>query len=387
MLTQSQLSALHRAHRNERMLSVYVDGSIPDPAAQRTWRLHLDRAIKDLKTWLDDSARTEREDLDQCTELLEAELAKFDPTVGSPGWVAFITKNGVVHAQPVPVPVTTLAVWSNGACLAPYLRTLPEATPVIIAIVDARNAELYRYQFGWIDRVEKLRAPHLGEVGSHMGNAPVQGFHTGTRGLTGRDAAQAAALDDRDHMLADAGHRAVELAGPHGWILVGGIPRVAARFEENVAAAAAGRVLRIDHLDVHSSEAMIADAARAGSATMRDALDVQSVTSIIDRAGAGGLGALGAPDLQKALTTESVHELFVTRKYLDDHAADAEEAVRAAFDQGATVVEVSGRAAELLDAKGGIGAELRFQAKPAEEPRPQQARPARPHRRRRTPTQ
>jgi hypothetical protein len=82
---------------------------------------------------------------------------------------------------------------------------------------------------------------------------------------------------------------------------------------------------------------------------------------------------------------ESVHELLVTHTYLDNHAADAEEAVRAAFDQGAAVEEISGRAAELLDAKGGIGAELRFLTKPQEEPRPTKARPARPHRRRRTP--
>jgi release factor family 10 len=385
MLTQSQLSALHRAHRDERMLSVYVDGSIPDPAGQRTWRLHLDRAIKDLQTWLDGSARVEREDLDSCTELLEAELAKFDPTVGAPGWVAFITKSGVVHAQPVPVPVATLAVWSNGACVAPYLRALTEARPVIVAVVDARKAELYRYQFGWIDRVETLRAHHIVEPASHMGAAVSQGFHSGTRGTPGHDASQAGLLESRDRMLDEAGQRAVELAGPAGWILVGGIPRVAARFEESVAAAAPGRVLRIDHLDVHSSEAIIADAARAGATTMRDALDVQRVTTIIDRAGAGGLGALGTADIRKALTMESVHELLVTHTYLDDHAADAEEAVRAAFDQGAAVEEISGRAAELLDAKGGIGAELRFLTKPQEEPRPKKERPARPHRRRRTP--
>jgi len=387
MLTQSQLSALHRAHRDERMLSVYIDGSIPDPAEQRTWRLHLDRAITDLKTWLDDSARVEREDLDSCTELLEAELAKFDPTVGAPGWVAFITKSGVVHAQSIPVPVATQAIWSNGACVAPYLRALPEATPVIITIVDAIKAELYRYQFGSIDRVEKLRADHIGQVGPHMSNAPLQGYHSGTRGMTGHDAAEAAALDNRDHMLLEAGHRAAELAGPRGWILVGGIPRVAAAFEESVAAAAPGRVLRIDHLDVHSTEALIADAARAGAATMRDALDFQHVTEVVDRAGAGGLGVVGPDEIDKALTMESVHELFVTRKYLDEHEAEAEEAVRAAFDQGAIVEEVSGRAAELLDSKGGIGAELRFQAKPPEEPRPRQAKPARPHRRRRSPTQ
>lgn len=360
MLTQPELSALHRSHRGERILSAYVDGSTPDPAGQRTWRLHLDQAITDLRTWLEGSPRTERDDFERCIETLEERLAGFDPTVGTPGWVAFITRDGVIDAQPVPIPVSTQVVWSNGACVAPYLKALSETQPIVVVVADARKAELHRYQFGKIDRVETIRAHHIVEPASHMGDAPRQGFHGGTRGTTGRDAAQQSLLGSRDRMLADAGERAAELAGPGGWILLGGIPRVAARLEE-LLSAAAGRVSRVSHLDVHSSESVIADAAREGATKLREEREVQRIIEIVDRAAAGGLGTLGEAATRNALGAESVHELYVTPRYLEDHAPDAEAVVRIAFDQKAEVEEVSGRAAELLDKHGGIGAELRFQ--------------------------
>jgi Bacterial archaeo-eukaryotic release factor family 10 len=360
MLTLTQLSALHRSHRDERVLSAYIDGSAPDPAAQRTWRLHLDRAIKDVRSWLDESPRAERDDFEHCVRLLQDSLVGVDPTVQAPGWVAFITRDGVIDAQSVPVAVPTRLVWSNGPCLAPSLRVLGASNVVVVAVVDARKAELYKYQFGAIERADTIRAHHVIEPPSHMGDTPRQGFHGGTRGSTGTDAAQQSLLESRDRMLSEAAERAQHIAGPTGWLVVGGIPSVAARLEELLAASAPERVSRLEHLDVHSPESVIAEAAKTGAATLRDARNIERVHQIVDRAASGGLGAVGEAATKSALAAESVHELFITRRYLEDHAPDAESAVAKAFDQAAAVEEVAGAAAELLDAHGGIGAELRF---------------------------
>lgn len=366
MLTQTQLSALHRAHRDERVLSAYVDGSVPNPAEQRSWRLHVERAIKDLRTWLDESARDERDDFEHTVRLLEDQLAGFDPSVGAPGWVAFITKSGVADAHHLPVPVPTRIVWSSGACIAPYLRALAENDPVVVAVVDASQADVYRYQQGAVEKIETIRAYHVMEPPLHMGDAMDPGFHGGTRGTTGTDAAQQGQLTGRDRMLAEAAERVTALAGSTGWILVGGIPGVASHLEERVAKSAPGRVAALEHLDVHATAATIAAAARSGSATLRETHDAELVSVIVDRSAAGGHGVVGAEGTRKALLAGSVHELFVTRRYLEDRAPEAENAVATAFDQDAIVVEVSGKAAELLDAHGGIGAELRF--RPADVP-------------------
>jgi hypothetical protein len=240
------------------------------------------------------------------------------------------------------------------------MRVLKETRPVIVTVADARKAELYRYGLGKLSFVETVRAHHVVEGPSHMGAAPRQGFHTGTRGETGHDAAQRALLEGRDRMIAEAAHRITELAGEEGWILLGGTRRISARLSQQLAPIAPHRVLALTTLDVHSSEAAIAESARAGASTLRDACDANRFADIVERAGAAGLGVTGAVDTRWALDQASVRDLYVTRHYLDEHAADAEDAVRSALDQDASVEEVSGNVADLLDRLGGIAAGLRF---------------------------
>ena len=234
MFTHAQLVTLYRSLRETRVLSVYIDGSATDPAAPRPWRVPLDHALKDLRVWLADSSHDERETFERCVGVLEQELAGFTASVGAPGWVAFISADESCVAHQLPVPVPTLAVWSTGPCLAPYMRVLKETRPVIFTMADARKAEVYRYWLGKLTHVETVRAHHVVESPSHMGASPRQGFHTGTRGETGHDAAQRALLEGRDRMLAEAAHRIAELAGEDAWILLGGTRRVGARLSRQL---------------------------------------------------------------------------------------------------------------------------------------------------------
>ena len=360
MLTHAQLVTLYRSLRDQRVLSIYIDGTAADPAIQRAWRLQLEHGLKDVRAWLDDGPRDERESFERCARLLEGELASFSASVGAPGWVAFITADGTQDAHPLPVPVPTLAVWSTGPCVAPYMRALKEARPVVVAVVDARKADLYRYRVGKLDRIETVRAHHAVENPSHMGAPPRLGFHSGTRGTAGQDAAQRTLLEGRDRMLADAVDRIGDLAGHDGWILLGGIRRVVSALSQQLAALAPDRVLEVGSLDVHASEAEIIEAARSGASALNSTLDSKRITAIADHSGAHGLGVVGPAGVQRALEQGSVHELYLTHRYLEDHAADSETAVRAALDQDASVEEVSGSAADLLDEHGGMAAGLRF---------------------------
>jgi stalled ribosome rescue protein Dom34 len=167
-------------------------------------------------------------------------------------------------------------------------------------------------------------------------------------------------------MLAATVDRIVDLAGSDGWIVLGGIRRVVVRLASDLAAVAPNRVLEMPALDVHASEAKIAHAARVGASTLRAAFDARRVAEIVEEAGANGLGVIGAIDTRHALEQASVRELYITRRYLEEYAADAEDEVRLALDQNASVEEVSGAAAEDLDRSGGIAASLRFRAPPLE---------------------
>ncbi|MEX2154439.1 MAG: hypothetical protein WD825_13950 [Gemmatimonadaceae bacterium] len=360
MRTLAQLLSLERSLRGVRVLSVYLDGTATDPAAQRTWRVQLDHSLRDLRQWLAGSTHAERQEFERCVALLDGELKAFTRGVGAPGWAAFITPNGVRDTTLLPGPVPTLAVWSTGMCMAPYMRALKESRPLAMVVVDATKADVYRYHLGALEHVDCIRAHHVVMTPSHMGDASRPGFHAGTRGATGRDEAQRSLREGTHRMLAQATERALRVAGAEGWIVTGGIPRISGRLAGRLSARAPGRVLALDALDVHASEAQLVEAARASASTLRNELDAKHVSEIADHGVATGLGALGPAATRQALQESRVRELYLTHRYIAEHAADAEDAVRAALDQGASVEEVSGSAAKYLDLHGGMASRLRY---------------------------
>jgi stalled ribosome rescue protein Dom34 len=167
-------------------------------------------------------------------------------------------------------------------------------------------------------------------------------------------------LEGRNRMISETAERAVSLADADGFIVVGGIKRVVKRIVSLLSEMAPGRVLELESLDIHAPLSEIADAAKQGASDLRAAIDNQRLGEIAEQAGAGGLGALGPEETRLALEQSSVRDLYLTHQFLEDHAADAERAVRAALDQQAVVEEVSSKAAEDLERLGGMAAGLRF---------------------------
>ena len=360
MLNSSQLVSLERSLRGKRVLSVYLDGTAKDPAKQRMWRVQLDRSLNDLRTWREASSHSERGELENSLRALEQELAPMTGNVGAPGWAAFITADRVHEASPLPVAMPTQAVWSTGACVAPYMRALKELRPVALVLADSTQAAVYRYHFGKLEHIETVHAHHVVMAPSHMGDTPRSGFHSGTRGATGHDEAQRSLLEGTHRMLAEAAERVMRIAGPEGWMVTGGIAQMSRQLAGKLAAGAPDRVLNAESLDIHASEADLVDAAHEAASTLRNAMDAARIAEIVDRGEATGLGAVGPAATRQTLDQARVRDLYITHRYLEDHAVEAEAAVRSALDQAAAVEEVSGVAAEQLDAHGGMAARLRW---------------------------
>lgn len=363
MLTFPQLVSLHRSLHSRLVLTVYVDGTATDPAVQRSWRIQLDNSIRDLREWVSDSAGEERMAFERCLRTLDSLLSAMKPALESPGWVAFIADDGTIETHELPVPVPTLAVWSTGPAIAPCVRALKEAQPVIAIIADASMSNVFRYQDGQVDHVATIRAHHLVEPASHMGTPPKSGFHPGTRGTAGKDAAQRSLLQGRDRMLDETAERVRLLSGDERcFVVIGGIERVAKRIATRLDPAMEGRVTITKSLDVHSTSARIAEVVRAEARDLRASTDNRRLTEIAESAGAGGLGVLGPTETRAQLEKATVRDLYLTHDYLENHAAEAEWAVRQALDQRASVEEVSSSAAERLKRVGGMAAGLRFRS-------------------------
>lgn len=363
MLSYLELVRLERSLRGQPVLSVYLDGTATDFATQHAWRTQLDQALDDLRAWLGGSSPGERALFERCVATLETQVGAFQHAVGAPGWAAFITGDGVRHAGSLAAPMPTKAVWRTGACVSPYLRAIKQTRPAILAVVDSRKARLYRYQSGAIEKIKTARVHVSVEPASHMGSPARVGFHAGVRGATGRDSAQRELRDGTRRLLHRAARYAIELAGVDGWIIVGGIPGVAHSITQLIAASAPERVLYADTLDVNASAAELRRSAEEGASALRNAWDLRRIEDIIENAEQpSGLFALGTAPTRHALEASRVGELFVTREYLDHDVLDAEEVVRAAFDQSAMVEELSGPAARRLNEFGGVAARLRYSA-------------------------
>ena len=360
MLTYKDLVNLEHALRGQTVLSVYVNGEGTDPATRNRWHAELRHSFDDIASWLRKSSHAEREAFATCRAMALKHLDRFPAGIGSPGWTGFFTTNGAYHIGAVPVPVPTMAIWSTGACVAPYIRVIREERRVLVSIVDSKQVRIYQYLDRSVQLLETVRPYVTLEPPSHLGRPPRTGFHTGTRGRTGTDAAQRELQKGTELMLADAAGRIAALAAGGAWIVIGGIPGVAAATLARLAPGLAARAMQAGHLDVHATEAQVAECARVSASHLRDADDLRRIEETISAFESNGAGVTGAVDTRRALDEARVRELLFTLRYLKDHAADAEAAVRRAFDEGAVVEHVSGEAATRLDRVGGIAARLRY---------------------------
>ena len=360
MLTYQELAALERTLRDERVLSVYVDGRVSDPAARDHWRRRVDDELRALRTAVG-ASRDERDALERAAAHLLERLPPDGGAVGAPGWVGFVTADGVAHGAALPVPMRPRAAWSVGPRVAPYLGALKQLLPVIVAVADSVRTRLYRYRGGTLETLDTVRTERHDRSPSHMGSMPRVGFHTGTRGAAGVDEAERRRLTALGHAASDVAERLVALAGADGWIVIGGTPEAARMVRRALPAALSPRVATPAALHDGASEAEVARAAEAGASALWEARTLAAVTDVLDRAGEAGRGVAGLEATRHALARRAVQTVLFTHAFLERDADAAEAVARDALAQHAAAEEVTGAAAERLDREGGgIAARLRY---------------------------
>ncbi len=363
LLSPTQLINLFRRLRRQQVLSLYVDGTVTDPAQRFEWRVAARDALDGLASTLADRPEAEREALERCRLLLEEELEQIAAAIRAPGWVGFATVDGVQLSGGIPVPMPTEVRWQRGIWIAPYIRALKQDTPVLVAVLDGRSAIIYRYLGGRLERLEKLHAILHGGHADHLG-APQQRFHTPTRGATASELADHARLHARDVLAREVAERLVHLVDPAGGLVVGGIPEAMHAVLRQLPPAVRERTLPLPELTLTDTDAELTRAAGRAASALRNRRDQTAVQRLVDAAAAGQRATVGVPESLEALAMGEGRELFVTPDFLAQHAAEAEQAIEQAFDQDAAVEVVSGEAAAALDAEGGLGLLLRFVAHP-----------------------
>jgi hypothetical protein len=360
MLNRDQLIDLYRKHRNESVLSVYVDGDGHDPAERRTWARALEQEIARERARVEAEAPSELDAFDRARALVDDRLARFNAFMPARGWAAFATEGELAYAEELAVPMPHLVRWERGLRAAPYVRALKQDRMVVAVLVDSRKARVFTYRDGDIEEREDLLADL--DIGDYRESSMSKraSTHTGSHGETGTDAAQRALEVSASKLQAQLVSVIEQLVGKDGFVVIGGVPEREAAVAHQLEHLSGRVVTRPSlHLQMTAAEVKVVVEEAATELTQRHQEDL--LQAVLDQARAGGKGALGMPGTEDALRGARVDILLLTRAFRERDPDLADHFVGAAFEQGASVEELSGPSAERLDAEAdGVAARLRY---------------------------
>ena len=367
MLTMTEVRTLVRELSSKKVLSVYLDTHVTDPAMRDAWRHSLTAALRRVAATLhgDDLAEFTR-----ATMRLESTVLPESGAWGAAGWMALATADGVQFADELPMRTPTMAVWRDGPVIAPYLRVMKQHHPVIVALVDSHSARLFRYVWGKLDAVAHVIVPIEATFAAARSRRELRGRAVAApRSATGTEHAARRRRTAFDHLCALVGERLAELSAGGSWILIGGTPVWSRLAGESLPANLAKRTYVSTSLALDASLDQIATAAKHAGSALRSTRGSMMLETMLERAGAEGRAVRGVPATQRALRTGAVDLLMLSPAFLFTDADEAESSVHAALKQGSRVEVLSGEAAELLDREaGGIAGQLRYA--PETEPLP-----------------
>ena len=361
MLTSAELHRLVQDLADTKVLSVYLDTRVTDPAMRHAWRAALVTGLREARSRITDDA--ERDAFDRAAALLEEPFPAPGGVWGAPGWVAFVTPEERRYVSDLPVKPPAMVAWRDGPVVSPYLRALKQNHPVIVALVDSRSARLFRYAMREIEVLDELSVTPDEPSGAERITAPASRATSipAARGAVGTDESQRRRHGAFQRLAISLAERLGHLAGDAGWVLIGGTKEWARQAGAVLPRHLADRTSISETLDHDASKDEIAKAAKRAATELRGAHGRPLVDQLVERAGAHGRAAAGMQAVESALRAQAVDLLLLSPEFLHAHELHAEDAVRAALATGADVEVPSGSAAERLDqAADGIAARLRF---------------------------
>lgn len=361
MLTHDELVDLYRNLRQEKVLSVYLDGVVSDFAERTAWRRRLDRQVGEARKALNGPAPGEEGEFQRALGRIESALNEYEAFLPDRGWVGFATPDDLVYANPVRAPMPDLVRWEEGIRVAPYVRALKQDRLVMATLVDSRRARVFEYRDGELGEPENLSAEtFLGDL-TDINVSKRATSHSGVRGKTGTDAAQRFLEVGSERMLKKLMELVTERVGSSGILVLGGTPEAAAAARSHLPQQLQDRVAIRTSLPVEASEPEVRDHIEAAASELNQALQQRLLNEVVDQAKSGGKGALGPESVEQALKEARVDILLLSRNFIRGNPDYADHLVGAAFEQHADVEEISGEGADRLDVEGeGIAARLRY---------------------------
>lgn len=361
MLTHDELVDLYRKFRQERVLSVYLDGNATDFAERKVWKRRLDQQVSEARRAVNGRSPDEEGDFDRALKRIESALDGYESFLPDRGWVGFATPDELVYGDHVRVPMPDLVRWEGGIRVAPYVRALKQERLVLTVLVDSRRARVFEYRNGALGESKDLNAEtFLGDL-TDINISKRATSRSGVRGKTGTDAAQRFLEVGSERMLKQLLELVTERVGESGILVIGGTPEAVSAAVTHLPSSVRDRVVERTSMRLEMSESEVRDELEKAASELNQAMQNHLLQSVIDLAKSGGRGALGAEEVERALREGRVDTLLLSRNYIRANQDYADHLVGAAFEQHAEVEELSNDGAERLDAEGeGVAARLRY---------------------------
>lgn len=355
------------------VLSVYVPSTTNDHTHAYGWRMQLRHAFASARNGIDERAVSEREAFEACVRRIEARLADAglvpDESVPpsfmlrAPGWMALAATDGELIETRLAVAPDWSATWGEHAVIMPYLVAM-RADDAVIVLIDHAHATIARLLRGVVHPFETLAIDDAIEVGTHMGDAPRAGFHTGTRGETATDSAQRQRRNDYEQLIATVQRKLAVIAGATARIVIGGAPEVAAHFLATLPGSLATRAVVSEQLQLHSPFAEIPEAVQAALMDLLTRRQLELLATLERRAHLTRNAAFGLENAEAAASAGAIERLIIAESVWRAYPEDIEALAQQALRGGADVEVASPACADALEAHGGVAAELRFVVPP-----------------------
>ena len=235
------------------------------------------------------------------------------------------------------------------------------ATTAVVTLIDAHFAIIDRCADGTLTRLHFFRAATPHGASDHMGDAPQQSYHPGTRGETAADAAQRARTAARRRFIHEVAPIIAAAAAPAEWIVIGGNRLFTSALQHALAKSHARAAIVADHLHrALPADTIVARVAAAVDAHLA-AQDLADVQTLLERTGAHTTGVVGPIASLDAAEHGAVDTVLMSPRYRDEHREDVAHLIAATAASGGRVETLTEKAASILDAQaGGVGALLRF---------------------------
>lgn len=360
MTTSTDLRQFLRAHREELVLSVYLEARPADPAARHQRPVHLRQRVSAARERIASASRDERELFERLVQEALDRLPADAAAESGGSWACFVAASGRVLEMTLPPGVETSVSWGLGANVVPYVRVAePEAA--LVAQVDREHVRLTRWERGRFETLLALEALPVADTGTHMGEAPRVGFHSGTRGRSGADDAQRQRREESERLLGALVNKVSAVPGPDLPVVVGGSAESVARLLKAMPAAVAARSGHAEALRMELPQDAIPAIREALHALQARRLG-ERLESLRDAAHANGLATTGLARTTKAAAHGAIAELIFSDRAWHAHPNEIEALVQRALMDGAVIAWAgpdAGRAALDGDADG-LVAGLRF---------------------------